>query len=279
MKPGDPAARLSGLAGRLALLSASLEDEPAVRRAAESFRPETVIHAAWFGVGNCLRDDEGQLENVSVTVSLLRAARDAGAKTFIGLGSQAEYGPANHRLDETAPTRPTTLYGAAKLAACHLSHRLADLARIRWAWMRIFSTFGPDDNGDWMIPQLIAALLARQRPALTAGEQLWDYLYVEDAAAAIVAVAATPGASGVFNLGSGRAVPLRHLIERIRDRIDPSLPLGFGEVPYRPDQVMHLEADVQRLVKATGWGPQTSLEDGLDRTVKWYCEHARDRNE
>ena len=58
--------------------------------------------------------------------------------------------------------------------------------------------------------------------------------------------------------------------ESIRDAIDPSLPLGFGEVPYRPDQVMHLEANVTALSRATGWKPQIPLEQGLADTVAWH---------
>ncbi|HUS34651.1 MAG TPA: NAD(P)-dependent oxidoreductase, partial [Verrucomicrobiae bacterium] len=73
-----------------------------------------------------------------------------------------------------------------------------------------------------------------------------------------------------FNLGSGRAESLRKIVETLRDAIDPKLPLGIGEVPYRPDQVMHLEADISKLTKATGWTPATSLEDGLKQTVAWH---------
>ena len=56
------------------------------------------------------------------------------------------------------------------------------------------------------------------------------------------------------------------------DMIDPSLPLGLGKVPYRSDQVMHLEADITRLTSATGWRPAISLESGLKQTIEWYRE-------
>jgi nucleoside-diphosphate-sugar epimerase len=78
---------------------------------------------------------------------------------------------------------------------------------------------------------------------------------------------------GVFNLGSGNARPVRAIVERIRDLIDPSLPLGFGEINYPPNQVMRLEADITRLRSAIEWTPQTSLDEGLRCTVEWYREH------
>jgi nucleoside-diphosphate-sugar epimerase len=186
------------------------------------------------------------------------------------LGSQAEYGPQNRVLHETAPTCPTTSYGLAKLCACVLSRHLAEQTGMRFAWMRIFSTYGPKDHVEWMIPGLVRSLCRRERPALTAGQQQWDYLYVEDAAEAICQVAETPGAEGIFNLGSGQTQSIRRIAEQIRDLIDPGLPLGFGEVPYRGDQVMHLQADIARLTEATGWTPRTPLAEGLARTVE-YC--------
>jgi nucleoside-diphosphate-sugar epimerase len=126
-----------------------------------------------------------------------------------------------------------------------------------------------------MIPCLIEALLQGRSPKLTAGSQLWDYLYVEDAARAIVAVVLEKGASGVFNLGSGQAFSIRSIAERVRDRIDPRLYLDFGAVPYRADQVMHLEADIGRLHDATGWKPEVTIDDGLARTVDWHRERER----
>jgi len=248
---------------------------PSSAEAILRFSPDTVFHAGWHGVASEYRNDPGQVtRNLESSAELMTLAARSGCRTYVALGSQAEYGPQNRMLNESAPTSPTTTYGVAKLCAFLLSRHLAGQTGMRFAWIRVFSTYGPKDNPDWMIPSLIRSLCRRERPALTAGEQLWDYLYVEDAAEAISDVAETPDASGVFNLGSGRVQTIRRVVEMIRDQIDPSLPLGFGEVPYRPDQVMHLQADVSRLCSVTGWTPRTPLEDGLRRTVESF-RHAQ----
>jgi nucleoside-diphosphate-sugar epimerase len=191
------------------------------------------------------------------------------------MGSQAEYGPHHGALDETAATRPTTVYGVTKLCACFYAERLCRDQGIRFAWLRLFSSYGPSDDSAWMIPSVVIQLLRGQRPALTAGLQRWDYIHVADVATALIAVAQTPTAEGVFNLGSGEAPLLREVVEAIRDRIDQSLPLGFGEVPYRTDQVMHLQADIRRLREATGWRPRVPLREGLAQTIEWYRENLR----
>ena len=242
----------------------------AVDSFAESFRefaPDTVFHLGWSGVGNSHRNQLSQLtDNINVSVALTQLSVECGVQQFVGAGSQAEYGPVNSIIDEHVLPRPTTLYGAAKLSVGILTERIAAIGGMKHAWLRIFSTYGPKDNPQWMLPSLISCLHRGERPALTRGEQLWDFLHVEDAARAFVA-AAESHTNGVFNLGSGEANPLRKVIEMVRDLINPALPLGFGEVPYRPDQVMCLQADIMRITSETGWRPQTPLLEGLAKCV------------
>jgi len=170
------------------------------------------------------------------------------------------------KLHEQTPTRPTTVYGAAKLATYLVLERIAATSGRPFAWLRLFSSYGEDDDPSWLLPYLTRCLLARQRPAVTAAEQRWDYIHVDDVARAMIA-AMDERALGVFNLGSGQALPLREIICMLRDLVDPCLKVGFGDVPYRPDQVMHLEADITALRDATGWAPQVALVDGLRRLV------------
>ena len=120
-----------------------------------------------------------------------------------------------------------------------------------------------------MIPHLINEMLAGRRPRTTLGTQFWDWLYVDDVARGVLAAARTPNAAGVFNLGSGHAAQVRSVVERIRDLTAPDMELVFGEIPFRPDQVMFMQADISRLRAETGWEPRVSIEEGLAATVAW----------
>jgi UDP-glucose 4-epimerase len=174
---------------------------------------------------------------------------------------------------EDLPLRPVTAYGVAKLASAVLTAKMSEMVDIRHTWVRLAAVYGPGDDPKHLIPSTIRTLLAGKKPALTLGEQRWDYLYVEDAAKALVRIAAT-GATGILNLASGETIVIRKLVEHIRALVDPALPLGFGDDAYRDDQVMHLEPDIARLRSATGWEREVSLDDGLRRTIAWYREEA-----
>lgn len=237
-----------------------------------AFSPNAFVHLAWNGVLSDQRNNNSQWRNVISTMELVELANRLNAKHFIGLGSQAEYGPCQNIIDELCPTNPTTLYGVSKLAAQQLSEKLCAEYKIRHVWLRLFSSFGPRDNPEWLIPYLIKRLTEKKMPRLTAAEQLWDYIYVEDVASAIRAVLDSKNAQGIFNLGSGKAYKLKTIIEKIRDLIDPEMPLGFGEMEYRPDQVMHLQADITKITTATGWLPKAELDRAIKNTVSWHLE-------
>jgi nucleoside-diphosphate-sugar epimerase len=274
IRPESDCWRIRHLLPDVVKIDGDLRELGAVEEAVRDFRPGTFIHLAWYGVGNSYRNDPLQvMNNLQSSLELLHLAQRVGCQTFIGLGSQAEYGPLSGPVDESATPSPTTLYGTTKLCAYLLGQQLAGQLGIRFIWLRLFSAYGPMDNPGWMIPSLILRLLGGERPALTKGTQQWDYVFVNDVADAIYALMMTPGASGVFNLGSGQAHTIRSIVEQIRDLIDPALPLGFGEVPFRDDQVMHLEADITRLRREASWSPQVRLPDGIAKTVEWYREH------
>ena len=262
--------RVKELLPQLHRIEGDLSNSPAWSEQLRAFSPDIVFHLGWEGATGA-RDSSTQLtRNVIDTLQLLDASHNAGSRVFVGAGSQAEYGACASRVVEERPANPGSPYGLAKYCLSQLTGEYCSLNSMRGLWLRVFSVYGPMDDPRHMLPSLIDKLLQAQSVPLTGGDQIWDYLYVEDAVRAMYAAAITPTASGIYNIASGNPIRLRTLIEKVRDRINPDQSLGFGEIPYIAGQVMHLEGDVERLKAHTDWKPRVDLEKGIDLTIDWH---------
>jgi nucleoside-diphosphate-sugar epimerase len=270
VRPASNRARLGDVADRLTVIEAHPERLQTARAQIAAFAPNIVFHLAWDGVHGAARDDVGRLSgNVRRTLQLLDLAADLGCSAFVGLGSQAEYGPQRGVIDEQTPLRPITPYGVGKLSVGLLVEPIARARGMRGVWLRLFSSYGPGDEPSYMIPYVICELLAGRVPHLTAGDQYCDTLYCTDVAGALRAAAATDACRGQYVLASGAACTVREIAEMIRDTIAPGASLDFGAPAPHPGW----RGSHQRLTRDTGWSPAVDLSAGLKRTIPWWRGH------
>lgn len=232
---------------------------------------DVFYHFAWEGTtGEARNDTYLQNRNVTYTLDAVALASRLGCKTFIGAGSQAEYGRVEGKLTPKTPTFPENGYGIAKLCASQLSRIMCASLGMRHIWTRILSVYGPNDTPNSMVMSTIRKLRQGEKPSFTAGEQIWDYLYSGDAAKAFIALAEKGKDGEIYCLGSGAPQKLCEYIKTIGRLTAPNAELGIGEVPYADKQVMYLCADIGALTADTGFVPQTSFEDGIKKTIEWY---------
>lgn len=265
LRDGASVDRLSGILSKVEVVRGDLGHLDAAQNSLRERNADALIHTAWAGVARAERNDLLQVTvNIPASIRLCEIAAQTGCRAFIGLGSQAEYGSFDGVLDEQTPVRPNTAYGFAKQMAGELCRNLCSMAGMRSVWLRVLSVYGPGDNETHMVPTVIRSLLRGDKPKLTHGLQEWDYLYIDDCAAAISAILKTQ-AEGIFVLGSGEATRIREVVELVRDKIDEHLPLGFGEIDR--STTVNLRADVSKLMRLTGWHPSTPLNLGLDLTI------------
>jgi UDP-glucose 4-epimerase len=276
VRNSSAATRLKEVLGQVKLIENSLGQFLEEKKAFREFRPDIVYHLAWQGVDKINRERSFHDENFSNTIQLLKLAHEYGCQSFVGLGSQAEYARSSTALDEDSIIEPQSLYGKSKLETFTACHKLAKELGICFSWVRLFSAYGYLDHENALIPLVTQKLLKQETPDLTFGEQLWDYVYIEDAVKAIAEIGIKPEASGVFNLGSGKALAIRDVLETLKNLINPKATLGFGKIPYSPQQIMHLEADITRLKTIIGWQPETSLHVGLAKTVAAYQKYSQE---
>lgn len=225
---------------------------------------DAFIHMSWEKTFGASRDDaEVQMRNIQYTLDACHLAGRCGCKVFVGAGSQAEYGVQTVDLTPDLHVNPESGYGIAKYAAGKLSAMLCKSLGIRQNWVRILSVYGPNDGENTLISYVIREMKAGRSPELTKCEQMWDYLYADDAADAILAIVENGMDGKVYPLGSGKGRKLSEYIEDIRNIVNPIISVKYGAKDYYPHQPMHLVADLQQLTADTGWKPQRNFVDGV----------------
>jgi len=235
---------------------------------------DAFLHLAWQNTGVAVRDDVySQIDNITYAADAVHAAERAGCFVFADAGSQAEYGLITGKLGSDTACNPVSGYGTAKYAAGKLCRLLAAQLGIRSCHVRILSVYGEHMADSTLIIYVIKTLLAGDVPSLTKCEQIWDYMYIKDAARALLAIAESGADGKVYPIGSGHAAPLKEYIETVRDIIEPESALGFGEREYYPHQPMYLCADITPLKNDTGFEPEYSFDEGIRRTIQWYINN------
>ena len=185
-----------------------------------------------------------------------------GCRRFLGIGSQAEYGVTNEIMEEILLPQPVTPYGAAKVAALHLTRLRAQQLGIDWVWGHVFSVYGDYEPETTLLSYLARTLRSGQMPQMTAGTQLWDYLHAEDAAAAMTALLLRGRAGEVYNIAHGDVRPLRSFTEELRTALAPDLQIAYG-VSERPPTSMR--PSVEKIQADTEWRAKVSFAEGVKK--------------
>ena len=228
------------------------------------------FHFGWAGTTGASRNDMFlQNKNVEYTLDAVKLAHRFGCSVFIGAGSQAEYGRVEGKLSDATPTNPEMGYGIAKLCAGRMSRIMCAGLGIKHVWARILSVYGPYDNEVSMVISTLKKIIRGEEPEFTPGEQIWDYMYSEDAARALAAIAKDGKDGGVYCIGSGQPAMLKEYIVKMRDAANPECSLGIGKRPYAENQVMYLCADITKLTEDTGFVPSFSFDEGIAKTIDW----------
>ena len=264
-------ARLDGLEGQFTAVPGALEEAHALRPALERFRPEACVHLAWYGEPGTYLEAPENVPALTGSLVLLEELAAAGCGHVVAAGTCAEYAPAARPFTEESPTGPETLYAAAKLSLALVGSRLAARRGFGFAWARLFLLYGPQEDPRRAIPSLMASLLRGEPFPATAGEQVRDYLHVEDVASAIVTLA-TMRAVGVFNVCSGLPVTMRAVMETVGKIAGRADLIRYGERPYRAWEPMYLCGENGHL-RSQGWTPRWTLTEGLRQTFEWWTRN------
>jgi len=238
----------------------------------KEIRPELVYHlAAKLDTGTGFEVIDPLIEiNLRGTINTLKASTEAGVNRFIFIGTSDVYGPTEEACSENSPLNPISPYGASKAAAEFFVRQ----CNIPWVILRPFIIYGEGQSPDMFIPQLINAALKGNDFSMTAGKQTRDFLYIDDFIDACISAGLRMEAEReIINIASGKETSLADVAKEVMSLLDNPIMLRLGALPYRENERWHVMADINKAKRLLGWEPETTLIEGLKKTIHWYQNH------
>jgi len=209
--------------------------------------PDVLVHLAWPGLPHYKALFHFE-QNLPADYRFIKRMVEAGTKQVLVTGTCFEYGQQSGPLSEDASAMPSNPYGLAKNTLRLFLEALQAQQPFVLQWARLFYLFGPGQNASSVLAQLDRAIDAGEaRFDMSGGEQLRDYLPVQEAAGYLVALAESPDVDGIVNCCSGRPVSIRNLVEQRISERGADIALNLGHFPYPGHEPMAFWGSRQRL--------------------------------
>ena len=266
---------LANVLTKVELLEGSVANLTTARSAMRNV--DVVFHEAALpsvprSVKNPLESNE---VNITGTLNILLAARDAGVKRVVYAASSSAYGnqPTLPKVETMTPD-PLSPYAIGKLAGEMYARAFTQLYGLSTVSLRYFNVFGPRQDPTTQYAGVIAkfmtcAIEGKPYPVYGDGEQSRDFTYVENVVEANILAAERPiEGAPLINIAYGERTTLNQIIKILNELTGQKLSADYG--PERAGDVKHSHADVTLAGKLIGYEPMVNLREGLKRTLEWY---------
>lgn len=207
--------------------------------------------------------------NLNGVINLIKIIDWNCLKRFVQIGSSDEYGKNEAPQNEKVLGDPISPYSFGKLAVTQMLQMLYRTELFPMVVIRPFLVYGPEQNSERFIPQIIKGCLSGNQFPVSMGEQLRDFCYIDDITRGILLSLNNEKAVGeIINLGSGKPISIKKVIEKIKKIVGKGKP-NFGEYQYRADENMYLYADIRKANSILNWYPEVGMEEGLKKTISY----------
>ena len=268
---------LSNLQNEGTRVEVDLTDRNTVFELISTLKPHYVVHLA----GSKNRNDDAMCfrgsydRNLSISLNIIESCIAVpGFKKLIFLGSCDEYGMSQSPFNEIHQENPTNSYGLSKLATTKLLSSLYSSHQFQSIVLRPSVIYGPNQGADMFLPALIQSLLAGKDYPMTHGDQIRDFIYIDDVVDAIFKsfLFSESSEALVLNIAAGVSLSIKNIAHITASLIHPNKLklLKIGAVPYRRNEVMNYSVNIERARNLLGWQPTTKLEQGLHQTLSYY---------
>lgn len=248
---------------------ADLFNDSDIKQLIRTIQPSHLLHLAWYAKHGKFWSSEINLECVKSSIQLIQEFAVNGGKRIVIAGSCAEYEWGPNPCDELCtPIKPHSLYGSSKAALYQLIKAYALQKNLSFAWGRIFFLYGPFEYKERLVPSVIQKLLDQTIASCSHGNQIRDFMHVEDVANAFVTLLSSD-IQDAINIASGQNVSIKDLINRIGIKLSSLEKVQYGSVAA-PNDPPIITANVNRLTHELKWSPKYCLDIGLNQTIAWW---------
>lgn len=245
---------------------------------------EAIIHlaAAYIKETNQQKEiSQMKIANITFPAKLLKCAVKNKVKCFINTGTCFEYKLSDTKIDESHKIAPYNFYASTKIVFEAFLKSFAEKNYIRGITLKLFYPYGEKDNNNKVIPQMIKAILNKEKIVLTKGGQELDFTYIDDVVNAFVKTleyisSKKYGKYEVFNIGADKAYKLQYIGKLLEDLSRNNKSLCFLK-PYSLNEIMYVSCNYNKARKLLKWKPETSIIEGTTRIYKYYLENANER--
>lgn len=271
LRPSHQSWRLAGIAGDVRVQEADLDDVDSVRRVVQAAKPDWVFHLAAYGAyPNQTGLQQMVTTNLMGCAALVDTCAEKGVESFVHAGSSSEYGFKNHAAAEDDVLEPNSHYAITKAAATHYCQCVARARNLNAITVRLYSIYGLFEEPSRLIPTLIREGLRGRLPPLATPGTARDFVYVDDAVHAMLQVAATPSIQrgAIYNICTGVQSTLADVVAVARRLMKISAEPVWSSMPDRSWDTGSWVGSPHRIEREIGWRAQTTLEEGLTKTIK-----------
>lgn len=195
--------------------------------------------------------------------------KNSNIKNFIQIGSSMEYGVVKSPHKENTVCQPKGNYALAKYKASTYLKKIHKNLNFPFTIFRLYQIYGPHQSINRLIPIVINSCLKNKSFACTSGQQIRDFLYVEDLSNLIIKSIKRKARNKIYNVGSGKKIKVKDIIKNINTFIELGKPI-YGKIKMRPEEALDNYPNISKVKKDFNWQPKVKLKVGLKRTIKFY---------
>lgn len=230
---------------------------------------DVLYHFAWIGVNPESRKSfEVQKRNISLLLNTLNLAKNLKVAKFILPGSTNEYLYSGGLINSKSIPTPRDDYGSMKVATRYIAKQFCADNEIDFVYAVISGIYSEQRKDSNVITYTIGKLLKGEKPSLSKLEQRWDYVHIDDAVEALYLIGEKGKNGAFYAIGHGDNWELSNYVRIIHEKIDSSLPLGIGDIPYSFNEMPSSCVDLSDLKKDTDFVPRIDFETGIEKVIE-----------